>query len=151
MDSRDATRQSAAMPDTTKPTDRATRDVDPLRTHGGFADLVGYTLESWEPDLAEVTLTVDARHVNRSGVMHGGMLTTLVDTACGYSGCHAPQGETPKRAFTLSLTTNFVGAAQLGQRLIARARCTGDCEVRDQDGRMIGTGQGTFKYITLRG
>lgn len=146
------------MPDTTKPTDHTARDVDPLRSHGGFADLVGYTLETWEPELAEVTLTVDARHLNRSGVMHGGMLTTLVDTACGYSGCHAAEGETPRRAFTLSLTTNFVGAAQLGQRLVARARCTGggksiffaDCEVRDQDGRMIGTGQGTFKYITLR-
>jgi len=146
------------MPDTTKPTDETAKDADPLRSHGGFADLVGYTLETWEPDLAEVTLTVDARHLNRSGVMHGGMLTTLVDTACGYSGCHAPEGETPRRAFTLSLTTNFVGAAQLGQRLVAHARCTGggksvffaDCEVRDQDGRMIGTGQGTFKYITLR-
>lgn len=154
MDSQGATRQSAAMPDSTRPS----RDADPLRSHGGFADLVGYTLETWQPDLAEVTVTVDARHLNRSGVMHGGMLTTLVDTACGYCGCYTAEGEAPKRAFTLSLTTNFVGTAQAGQRLTARARRSGggksvffaDCEVRDQDGRMIGTGQGTFKYIALR-
>lgn len=142
------------MPDSTKPT----RDADPLRTHGGFADLVGYELVSWEDDVAEVGLTVEKRHLNRSGVMHGGVLTTLMDTACGYCGCYTPEGETPRRAFSLSLTCNFIGTGQKGRRLIARARRTGggksvffaDCEVRDEDGRVIGSGQGTFKYITLR-
>ncbi|MGD1877532.1 MAG: PaaI family thioesterase [Kiloniellaceae bacterium] len=142
------------MPDTTKPL----QDVDPLRAHGGFADLVGYTLVTWQEDIAEVALTVEDRHLNRSGVMHGGVLTTLIDTACGYCGCYAPKGETPKRAFTLSLTCNFVGTGRLGRRMTARARRSGggkslffaDCEVLDDDGRVIGTGQGTFKYITLR-
>ena len=143
------------MPDdSTKPSN----DADPLHLHGGFADLVGYELVNWEDDLAEVGLTVATRHLNRSGVMHGGVLTTLVDTACGYSGCYTPPGETPRRAFTLTLTTNFIGTAQEGQRLTARARRSGGgkslffahCDVRDQDGRVIGSGQGTFKYITLR-
>jgi len=142
------------MPDSTK----ASADADPLRSHGGFADLVGYRLENWEEDLAEVSLTVEPRHLNRSRVMHGGVLSTLIDTACGYCGCHTADGETPRRAFTLSLTCNFIGAAQEGQRLLARARRSGGgkslffatCEVTDQDGRVIGSGQGTFKYITLR-
>lgn len=155
MDSAAATRQSAAMPDdSTKPA----KDADPLRTHGGFADLVGYHLVNWEDDLAEVGLTLDGRHLNRSGVMHGGVLTTLIDTACGYCGCYTPEGETPRRAFTLSLTSNFIGTAREGQRLTARARRSGGgkslffahCEVTDEEGRVIGSGQGTFKYITLR-
>lgn len=145
------------MPDTsTKP--EATgplRDRDPLRAHGGFADLVGYELVRWEDDLAEIALTVAERHLNRSGVMHGGVLTTLIDTACGYSGCHTPQGETPRRAVTLSLTSNFIGAGRVGQRLTARARRSGggksvffaDCTVTDDEGRVVGSGQGTFKYI----
>ena len=143
------------MPDSTT----TIHDADPLRVHGGFADLVGYELVNWEDDLAEVGLTVEKRHLNRSGVMHGGVLTTLIDTACGYSGCYTPESETPRRAFTLSLTSSFIGAAQEGQRLVARARRSGggksvffaDCEVLDQDGRVIGSGQGAFKYITLRG
>ena len=142
------------MPDSSKTSDAA----DPLRAHGGFADLVGYELVNWQEDLAEVALTVAARHLNRSGVMHGGVLSTLIDTACGYCGCYTPEGETPKRAFTLSLTCSFIGAGREGRRLTARARRSGggksvffaDCEVLDEDGRVIGSGQGTFKYITLR-
>src|SRR3546814_4788747 len=75
--------------------------------------------------------------------MHGGVLTTLVDTACGYCGCFTPAGETPRRAVTLSLTTSFISTGQPGQRLVARARRSGggksvffaDCTVVDGDGR----------------
>jgi len=132
--------------------------VDPVRVRGGFADLVGYELVSWEEDVATIALTVEARHLNRSGVMHGGVLTTLIDTACGYSGCYGAPEETPRRAFSLSLTSSFVGAAKPGQRLVATGRRSGggksiffaECQVRDEDGRLIGSGQGSFKYITLR-
>jgi uncharacterized protein (TIGR00369 family) len=142
------------MPDASKQSPAA----DPLRAHGGFADLVGYELTMWEEDVAEVALTVAERHLNRSGLMHGGVLGTLIDTACGYCGCYAPQGEPPRRAVTLSLTTNFIGAGQPGQRLTARAQRSGggksvffaDCTVMDQEGRVVGSGQGTFKYITPR-
>ena len=131
---------------------------DPLRVRGGFADLVGYELAAWEQDVAKIALTVDKRHLNRSGVMHGGMLSTLIDTACGYSGCYSPPGEPPRRAFTLSLTSSFIGAAKDGQRLLATARRSGggnsvffaECQVHDEDGRLVGSGQGSFKYITLR-
>lgn len=137
---------------------KITEDADPLRARGGFADLVGYELATWEADLAEIALTVEAHHLNRSGVMHGGVLTTLIDTACGYCGCYSAAGETPRRAFTLSLTTSFIGTAKAGQRLVATGRRSGggisiffaECEVRDEEGRLIGSGQGSFKYITLR-
>ena len=144
------------MPDSSKTSE--SEAGDPLRAHGGFADLVGYELVNWQEDLAEVALTVAARHLNRSGVMHGGVLSTLIDTACGYCGCYTPEGATPKRAFTLSLTCSFIGAGREGRRLTARARRSGggksvffaDCAVLDEDGHVIGSGQGTFKYITLR-
>jgi len=142
------------MPDSDSPAPAR----DPLKMHGGFADLVGYKLANWQNDLAEVTLTLDQRHMNRSGVMHGGVLTTLIDTACGYCGCYTPEGAEPRRAFSLSLTCSFIGTAHKGSRLTARARRSGggksvffaDCEVLDEAGRVIGSGQGTFKYITLR-
>ena len=142
------------MPDSSK----TLKDADPLRAHGGFADLVGYELVRWEEDVAEVALTLAERHLNRSGVMHGGVLTTLIDTACGYCGCYTPQGQTARRAFSLSLTVSFIGTGQKGQRITARATRSGggksvffaDCTVSDQEGRVIGSGQGTFKYIILR-
>ena len=128
---------------------------DSLRAKGGFADLVGYDLTRWQEDLAEVSLTVGPQHINRSGVMHGGMLVTLIDTACGYAGCYSPEGAAPRRAFTLSINSHFIAAAHEGSRLIARGKRSGggrsvffsSCEVTDQDGHVIGRGEGVFKYI----
>ena len=128
--------------------------TDPLRPHGGFADLLGYRLETWREDYAEVMLDVEARHMNRSGVLHGGVVSSLLDTALGYAGTFSDDPAVDRRAFTLSLNTHFVGTASIGQTLTASARktgggrkiyfCTG--EVRDQDGRLVGQGEGVFRY-----
>ena len=128
---------------------------DSLSPKSGFAHLVGYELLLWQEDVAEVGLTVGPKHINRSGVLHGGALATLIDSACGYAGCYSPAGAPPKRAFTLSLNNHFIAAAGEGSQLTARAERTGGgrsvffarCEVRDQDGRLIGSGEGVFKYI----
>ncbi|MDH3472438.1 MAG: PaaI family thioesterase [Rhodospirillales bacterium] len=127
---------------------------DPLRPQGGFADLVGYRLAGWREAEAELTLAVEARHLNRGGVLHGGVLTTLIDTACSYAGCYTPEGATPRRAFTLSLTCQFIASVEAGAVLTARAERSGGgrqvffarCDVRDQDGRLIGQGDGVHRY-----
>ena len=128
--------------------------TDHLRPQGGFADLLGYGLASWREDYAEVTLAVEDRHMNRSGVLHGGVVCALLDTALGYAGTYSADPEVVRRAFTLSLNTHFVGTAAIGQTLTAIGRktgggrkiyfCTG--EVRDQDGRLVGQGEGVFRY-----
>ena len=51
-----------------------------------FRDLVGYRLIEWGDGYAKLELTLDARHMNRSGVAHGGVLTTLMDAVGGYAG-----------------------------------------------------------------
>ncbi len=132
---------------------------DPLHPMGGFADLVGYTLGQWREDYAEILLEVGNRHLNRSGVLHGGVLTTLIDAACGYAGCYAAEPEVPRRAFTLSLDCHFTAAAEAGDRLSASARRTGGgrqvffsrAEVHDQNGRLVAQGAGVFRYRGLRG
>ena len=127
--------------------------LDPLGRKGGFADLVGYHLSDWRQDRATVTMTVEERHLNRSGFMHGGVLATLIDTVCGYSGTYAEGEGKIRRAFTLALNTQFVAPAEAGDRLTASARRTGGgrrtyfsrAEVRDQDGRLVGQGEGVFQ------
>lgn len=122
--------------------------------YGPFARLTGYELTTWREDLAIVILGVEERHLNRSGIMHGGVLTTLIDSACGYAGCFRKPPAKKRRAMTLSLNTQFLGAVQAGAHLTAEARRIGggqqiffsSCEVRDQDGRLIGRGDGTFRY-----
>jgi uncharacterized protein (TIGR00369 family) len=119
-----------------------------------FRDLLGFHIDSWEPDLARLSLTVDKRHLNRSRRLHGGVLTSLIDSACGLAGCFTAEGEAPKRAMTLSMSAQFLAGAKEGDRLIAEAHCSGRgksiyfarCQVRNQDGHLIGQGDGTFKF-----
>jgi uncharacterized protein (TIGR00369 family) len=119
-----------------------------------FAELVGYRLQSWRPDYAEVTLLLEAKHLNRNGGPHGGLLATLIDTACGYSGVHSAGPGRPRRALTLSLACQFIGRAEPGTTLTAIGRKVGGgrqiffatCEVHDSNGRLIARGEGTFRY-----
>jgi uncharacterized protein (TIGR00369 family) len=127
---------------------------DDLAPTDGFAKLVGYRLTAWAEGQAEISLTVERRHLNRSGVLHGGVVTSMIDAACGYSGCYTPVAGHVRRAMTLSLTCQFVGAAEEGARLTARARVSGggrkiffvSCELRDQEQRLVAQGEGVFRY-----
>ncbi len=126
----------------------------PSHDLGPFAALIGYRVSAWRKDMAEVTLEVEARHMNRTGLLHGGVLATLIDTACGHAGSYRPPPGEGRRALTLALTTEFVGPVAVGAHLTASGRRTGGgrriyfahCEVRDQDGRLVATGSGTFRY-----
>jgi uncharacterized protein (TIGR00369 family) len=140
------------MPDTP-------RDAPPPPSqtlHGPFAKLIGYEMSEWDADHATIVLTVEEQHINRSGVLHGGVLATIIDTACGFAGCYQAPPLPCRRAMTLTLHTQFIGPAEVGARLSATARRTGggrqiffsSCEVRDQDRRLIARGDGTFRYRT---
>ena len=128
---------------------------DSLTPKSGFANLVGYRLTAWREGHAELSLTVEARHLNRSGVMHGGVLATLIDAAGGYAGCYAEPPDPPRRAFTLSLNSAFIGPGEAGALLTARATRTGGgksiffatAEVTDQEGRLIGRGDAVYKLL----
>ena len=78
----------------------------------------------------------------------------MIDTAAGYAGCYCAEPGRVRRAVTLSLTTSFIAAAMEGAILTAKARRTGGgrsiyfarCELVDDAGRLIATGEGSFKY-----
>ena len=57
--------------------DEKTYDSFPLRT---FLD---FTVEEEKKGIAIALLNIDVRHLNPNGVIHGGVLFTLVDTAMG--------------------------------------------------------------------
>jgi len=124
-----------------------------IAVDSGFQELIGYRIVEWSEGLAIVSLEIGGQHLNRSGVLHGGVLTTLIDTVCGYAGCYCAVPGRVRRAVTLSLTTNFtgqvgsgvlqaVGRKQTGGRRIFY--CSG--EVFDADDALVAVGQGTFRY-----
>lgn len=141
-------------PETAASDSEAEAALDLSRPHGAFADMVGYHLVEWEEGRARVVLDVDDRHLNRSGIMHGGVLSTLIDVACGYAGCYCATPGHARWALTLQLTCQFMGKVEKGDRLSAEGVATGGgrslffsrTEVRRQDGELVGHGEGTFKY-----
>jgi acyl-CoA thioesterase len=67
---------------------------------------------------ATMEVTVDERHRNYFGGAHGGLLATLVDTSCFFPAPLLPAG---RLVTTANLNVNYVRAAALGDRLVARS------------------------------
>ncbi|MEB2397938.1 MAG: PaaI family thioesterase [Alcaligenaceae bacterium] len=118
-----------------------------------YLEWLGVSLVEWRQGYAEIHLPMSGRLDNRSGRVHGGVICTLLDSVCGYCGQYAPPDEPPRRAVTLTLTTNFVDAAQ-GDTLIAKGHVQkqGRSVYFSQGevwsgGRLIATATGTFKYM----
>jgi uncharacterized protein (TIGR00369 family) len=118
-----------------------------------FTDLLGIQLEQWEENFVQVCLAVRPDHQNRSGVVHGGIVTTLLDHVGSFSGLYCTHPGHARFCVTLSLTCNFVGQARSG-RLVAIGRRTAggrniyfaQSEVRDLDGTVLGTGTSVHRY-----
>lgn len=119
----------------------------------GLQSHLGYRLVEWAENHAVVELELQDHHRNRAGILHGGVLTTLIDTASGYSVCFCPVPGNVRKTLTLSLTTNFLGMAKNGTvRVVARKQGGGrkivftEATAYNADGDVIGTATGTFKY-----
>ena len=119
----------------------------------GLQGLLGYRLAEWSEGRAVVELELTTAHLNRAGVVHGGVLATLLDTALGYAGCWCGVPGHYRSAVTLSLTTSFTGQARGGLlRTVARKgpgatrifTCTG--ETIGPHGEVLAMAQGVFRY-----
>ena len=89
-------------------------DDETLEALVGFNAELGFRLVEWEEGRAVMALDIQAKHRNRSGVLHGGVMATLIDAVCGYAGVWRPAGEPMAKALTLTLTTNFMGQCREG-------------------------------------
>ena len=113
---------------------------------------LGVNLAHWEDKQCTLTLQIEPRHLNRQRSLHGGVIATLLDAACGYSGLYAAPGEPERHASTISLSINYIGGVQEG-RIQAVGQVTGggrkiyfsSAELKNEAGVTIATAQGSFK------
>ncbi|MCE8050950.1 PaaI family thioesterase [Halomonas daqingensis] len=118
----------------------------------GYHELLGMRVVEWTEELAVVELVADERHLNRSGIVHGGVLTSMLDSALSLAGLHCATPGRVRRGMTLSLTTTFVGPAGAGVlRATGRVRGGGrkvymsSGEVVGADGELLAIAEGTFR------
>jgi acyl-coenzyme A thioesterase 13 len=95
-------------------------DFEPARFAKGFLDRAGPYFLRRDAEGIVVGLRIHEDHLNYVGVVHGGVLTTLADVALSLQ---VHELEKPSLSpVTNSLTTNFLGAARLGDWLEAHCR-----------------------------
>ena len=89
----------------------------PLKRGGGYLSSLGpwhYRIDEAKGERGQMVLAirVEDRHTNIRHIAHGGFLVTIVDTALGIVVSSSREPAQP--IVTVSLTTNFVSSAELG-------------------------------------
>lgn len=129
---------------------------DPLYVDGtdlpGFHSVLGYRQASWEENEAAIELELQPKHLNMGGVIHGGVLSSLLDIALAQAGTYCPYPGRVRKAVTLTLTTTFTGQCSSGTiRITGHKRAGGTRifnstgEVHDDKGNLLAIGEGTFR------
>ena len=90
------------------------RTPSPITLDNPFLELIGARLAEWHEGHSEFHLPIRAELLNRQGVLQGGVLSTLLDVACGYAGLYSPPTHEPTHGHTVSLTVNFINKASSG-------------------------------------
>ena len=111
---------------------------------------LGMKLVASEEGSATVDMTATEDMANHGGFVHGGMISTLADSAMGRSVHTLTSAVT--RAMSFDLKLNFINAAKIGETLRAtghvihagRRTVVTECRIDGKDGRLVATASATF-------
>lgn len=117
-----------------------------------FGVYLGLRLDRLERDSAEISMPFQPVLATTGDVIHGGAISTLIDTAATVAAWSGAEVSDTTRGATASLTINFVAAAH-SRDLIATARVTQrgrslvfcEVDVRDAEARLIAKGLATYR------
>jgi uncharacterized protein (TIGR00369 family) len=109
----------------------------------------GFALAEAGPGRVVLRMRVNKRHMQVHGVVHGGVLAALADTAGGLATYHSlPR---VKRVATIEMKINYLesvegGTVEAEARLIRRGTHVAvvDCDIRDHNRRLVGKALMTF-------
>jgi uncharacterized protein (TIGR00369 family) len=118
--------------------------------------VIGHEVVSWRPGFVEMRLNVRPELCNANGLLHGGVLMTLLDSASGFA-CTFNDTATARRlSVTLAFTTQFIKAGREGDVLSilgawrpssSQSTFVAETEIYNQSGELLATGTGTFRYL----
>lgn len=112
--------------------------------------LLGMRFVATDEGSATVEMTPTEDMTNHAGFVHGGMISTLADSAMGLS--VRTIGPKVVRAMSFDLKLTFISAGNVGETLRATGRVihagrrtvVTDCRVEAPGGRLVATASGTF-------
>jgi uncharacterized protein (TIGR00369 family) len=122
-----------------------------LRAKGTFWDYLGCKALEVAPDRTVIALDVEKKHLNAMNIVHGGVLSSLIDNAMGLAVMSAMPG---KKTVTTNLNVHFVASLEIGTltttaRVLhtTRSTLTVEATVVDQDGKLGTIGTGSFRLL----
>lgn len=112
--------------------------------------LLGMRFVEQDAGSATIEMTPSEDMTNHAGFVHGGMISTLADSAMGLS--VRTVGPKVMRGMSFDLKVTFISAARVGETLRATARvihagnrtAVAECRVEGPDGNLVATASGTF-------
>lgn len=112
---------------------------------------LGISVDVFDPESTIVSLTVDSRHLQLAGIVHGGVYALLVESAA--SVCAALNVDlTKEMVFGLEVNANHLRPTMAGAKISATAKPLHrgktthvySAEIRDEQNRLISVGRCTI-------
>ena len=110
-------------------------------------------VEEWRDGYVRIGLRLRFELLNRSGVVHGGVLATMLDNAGGFAGLYCTVPGNKRYAVTLSLNTSFVAQSSSGKLIVVGERQSSgrriffsNASVHTEEGLLVATGSGVYRY-----
>lgn len=121
----------------------------------GFGGHIGIVIDRLDQGTSELSLKLEPHHRNFFGIVHGGVILTLLDQSCGAALRSMRSPGSPQGSVTIDLQTVFVAAAR-GDVLYARGTClragrsVAHCtaQITDAEGTLVASATGTFKLLS---
>ncbi len=125
-----------------------------LKNFSAFAANIGIRVVEWELDRCVIEFDVKDNVLNGTGVLHGGCMSTAIDTALAHAAIYCTVPENYRSGATVTLNVNFILPVKKGSRVTIESKKTGGgrtmfmsvAEARDETGHIVATGQGIGRY-----
>ncbi len=122
-----------------------------------FPKLLSMRMNRLEMGLAEFVIDVEQKHRQLMGVVHGGVLASLIDTAAFWAVYFGIEDES-RWLTSVDLKLNYL-APTTGGRLHALGRqiktgrnlCYAEAQVTDSSGRPVAHGTSTLMIVPVKG
>jgi uncharacterized protein (TIGR00369 family) len=121
-----------------------------------FVQMIGAKFEEWREGYVRMSLVVEEKHTNPNGVMHGGVLTTLMDETLGAVVASVRGMEVMRAAphATVEMNVSFLAGARPGDEIIVEGRALkvgrsvafGEAEARRRGSDDL-IAKGRFTYV----
>jgi uncharacterized protein (TIGR00369 family) len=127
------------------------------RNPSSFIALIGAKLEEWSEGYVRMALTLEEKHTNPNGVMHGGVATSLMDEVLGavIASVRGLDAMAAAPHATVDMNVSFLAGPRVGDEIIVEGRALkvgrsvafGEAEVRRRGARDDLIAKGRFTFV----